>query len=245
MYTIKKLAQIAGISTRALRYYDEIGLLKPSSYTDAGYRLYDEKDVDVLQLILLYKSMGMSLNDIHNIIYNPSFDSKDALKKHRLSLIEEKKRIDTLIHTIDKSLKHMEGEFMTDSEKFIGIKTDMIEENEKKYGQEARALFGDKVDESNEKIMAMDEETLMSLQVFTDEMNNLFVEAMLSGNVEIQRRAFDMHVRWLKHYWSSYSSEAHIGLGEMYVMDDRFKAYYDELEEGLAVFVRDTIKKYA
>lgn len=189
--------------------------------------------------------MGMNLNDIHSIIYDEAFDSKAALIKHRLSLIDEKKRIDTLIHTIDKSLKHMEGEFMTDSEKFIGIKKELIEENEKKFGQEARSLFGESVDASNQKIMAMDEETLTSLQSFTEAMNVMFVEAMVEEDESKRKLAFDMHVKWLKHYWTTYTRESHIGLAEMYVLDERFKAYYEDIHVNLAQFVTDTIKKYA
>ena len=244
MYTIKKLAAIANISTRTLRYYDEIGLLKPTSYTESGYRLYDEVAVDMLQQILLYKTMGMPLTEIHQVIYKIDFNLKEALLNHKNALLEEENRIKTLISTIDKSLRHMEGESMNDKEKFEGIKAKMIEENEKEFGEEARALFGDKVDASNKKIMNMSEKDLDDVTNLTEKMNQTFIKAMETNDDELTNRACGMHVSWIKHYWDSYSKEAHIGLVEMYVMDERFKAYYDKQKEGLAVFVRDSIKKY-
>ena len=73
-YTIKKLAELAGVSTRTLRYYDEIGLLKPCRVNSSGYRIYGQKEVDLLQQILLYRSLDMKLEDIHDIISNPNFD---------------------------------------------------------------------------------------------------------------------------------------------------------------------------
>jgi DNA-binding transcriptional MerR regulator len=91
MYTIRKLAAIANISTRTLRYYDEIGLLKPTSYMESGYRLYDEVAVDMLQQILLYKTMGMPLNEIHQVIYKIDFNLKEALLNHKHFLQEEEK----------------------------------------------------------------------------------------------------------------------------------------------------------
>ena len=244
MYTIKKLAAIANISTRTLRYYDEIDLLKPTSYTESGYRLYDEVAVDMLQQILLYKTMGMPLNEIHQVIYEIDFNLKEALLNHKNALLLEENRIKTLISTIDKSLRHMEGESMNDKEKFEGIKAKMIEENEKEFGEEARALFGDKVDASNKKIMNMSEKDLDDVTQLTEKMNQTFIKAMETNDNELTTRACEMHVSWIKHYWDTYSKEAHIGLIEMYVMDERFKVYYDKQKEGLAVFVRDSIKKY-
>lgn len=79
-YTIKRLAELAGVSARTLRYYDEIGLLRPCRINSAGYRIYGEREVDLLQQILFYKSMDMKLEEIQKIISNPDFDTKKALE---------------------------------------------------------------------------------------------------------------------------------------------------------------------
>ena len=88
-YTIKKLAEMAGISTRTLRYYDEIGLLKPCRVNSSGYRIYGVKEVDILQHILLYRSMDIKLDEIQNIISNPSFDICQSLIEHQKTLFLE------------------------------------------------------------------------------------------------------------------------------------------------------------
>jgi len=73
-YTVKQLADLAGVSTQTLRYYDQIGLLKPAGTTEAGYRLYSSAEVDRLQQILFYREIGMSLEQIGEIISAPDFD---------------------------------------------------------------------------------------------------------------------------------------------------------------------------
>ena len=90
-YSIKKLSQIAGVSTRTLRYYDEINLLKPARINSSGYRIYGAKEVDRLQQILFYKELGLNLDHIKEIINNPKFDKISALKEHKLKLLEMKK----------------------------------------------------------------------------------------------------------------------------------------------------------
>ena len=153
-YTVQKLGQIAGISTRTLRYYDEIGILKPARINSSGYRIYGLAEVDKLQQILFYKELGLGLDAIKEIINEPSFDSLTALKEHRCKLLDKKKQLDLLIANVDKTIAVKErGITMTDSEKFAGFKQKLIIDNEKKYGQEIRTKYGDEaVDKSNKKL---------------------------------------------------------------------------------------------
>ncbi|MGO0806770.1 MerR family transcriptional regulator, partial [Clostridioides difficile] len=74
-YTVQKLSKLAGISTRTLRYYDEIGLLKPLKINSSGYRIYGQNEVNKLQQILFYRELGINLENIKNIINSPNFDS--------------------------------------------------------------------------------------------------------------------------------------------------------------------------
>lgn len=247
MYTIKKLATLAHLSTRALRYYDEIGLLKPTSYTDSKYRLYDKEAVDRLQHILFYKAMGISLMTIKDILDADDFNPEEALLRHKTSLEKEKVRLETLIHTIDKTLRNMKGDYdMTDKEKFEGLKEKMIAEHEEKYGEESRELYGDKVNASIKKIRGMSEEEMKIIDVLATEMQQAFVEAYKLGDPTsaLSMKACGMHKKWLSHYWDFYSKEAHLGLVTMYVEDERFKAYYDKIEKGLSGFMLKAMKEY-
>jgi DNA-binding transcriptional MerR regulator len=159
-YTIQKLAQIAGISTRTLRYYDEIGILKPARINSSGYRIYGQAEVDRLQQILFYRELGVSLDHIKDIITAPAFDSAQALKEHREKLLEKRNQLDELIANVEKTIALTEGRTsMSNKEKFKGFKKKMVEDNEKKYGKEIREKYGNEtVEKSNAKVMNMTQE---------------------------------------------------------------------------------------
>src|ERR1700722_19137187 len=86
-YTVKKLARISGISIRTLRFYDEIGLLKPAYYGNNNYRYYEEEQLLMLQQILFYRELGFSLNDIQKIISSDDFNKIDVLISHKQVLV--------------------------------------------------------------------------------------------------------------------------------------------------------------
>lgn len=93
-YTVNQLAKIAGVSGRTLRYYDKIDLLKPARVNSSGYRIYGQKEVNLLQQILIYRELDLSLEDIKAIISNPDFDRKTALKNHYNQLKSKRNRLD-------------------------------------------------------------------------------------------------------------------------------------------------------
>lgn len=159
-YTVQKLAKLAGVSPRTLRYYDEIGILKPARINSSGYRIYGQSEVDKLQQILFYRELGVALDKIKEILNSPSFDSIKALREHREKLLKKREQIDLLIANVEKTIALREGRIeMSDKEKFEGFKQRMIDENEKKYGKEIREKYGDDtVDKSNAKFLNMTEE---------------------------------------------------------------------------------------
>lgn len=247
-YTVQKLAQLAGVSSRTLRYYDEIGILKPARTNSSGYRIYGQQEVDRLQQILFYRELGISLDQIKEIITAPAFDAADALKEHREKLLEKRKQLDLLITNVEKTIASAEGRTtMSDKEKFEGFKKKMIEDNEEQYGKEIREKYGDEtVDKSNAKLMNMTQEEHEAVTKLAEEVNSTLAQAMETGDPagELAQKAADLHKQWITFYWSEYSKEAHAGLGEMYVADERFKAYYDKIRPGAAEFLRDAINIY-
>ena len=92
MMTVKEIAKLTGISARTLHYYDEIGLLKPTKKSEAGYRLYDEKALETLQQILFFREFDIPLKDIKTVIQNPSFDRNQILLMQRKMLVAKKER---------------------------------------------------------------------------------------------------------------------------------------------------------
>ncbi|AEV68853.1 MerR family transcriptional regulator [Acetivibrio clariflavus] len=247
-YTVQKLAKIAGISSRTLRYYDEIGILKPARISSSGYRIYGKAEVDMLQQILFYRELGVSLDDIKKILSSPSFNASDALKEHRKKLLAKREQIDLLIANIDKTIAAMEGRInMSDKEKFEGFKQKLIDDNEKKYGKEIREKYGNEtVDKSNKKLKDMTYHQYAEAEKLNEEILSTLKEAMKTGDPasELAQKAADLHRQWLCFFWDSYSKEAHAGVAQMYVDDERFTAYYDKVQPGAAAFLRDAILIY-
>lgn len=247
-YTVQKLASMAGISSRTLRYYDEIGILKPARINSSGYRIYGQKEVDRLQQILFYRELGVDLESIKNIVTSPSFDGAKALKEHRAKLLERRKQLDLLIANVDKTIALSERRIsMSNKEKFEGFKKKMIDENEEKYGKEIREKYGeDTVNKSNAKMMNMTEEEYAEFERLSLAVNETLKEAFATGDPagELAQKAADLHKQWLCYTWPQYSKEAHAGLAQMYVDDERFTAYYDKEQPGTAEFLRDAIFIY-
>ncbi|WP_312371103.1 MerR family transcriptional regulator [Lachnoclostridium sp.] len=249
-YTVNKLAKMSGISTRTLHYYDEIGLLSPERISSNGYRIYGQLQVDLLQQILFFRELGLSLEEIKEIIYSKTFDQTLALENHLTALYRKKEQIDLLIQNVSKTIRAVKGEIiMGDKEKFEGFKQKLVEENGQKFGEEIRQKYGDKVVEaSNAKVKNMTQEQYAKVEQLSKEVNETLREATLLGDPanELAQKACDLHRQWLCYFWPDgmYSKEAHKGLATMYCEDERFKAYYDAITPGCAEFLRDAIDIY-
>lgn len=105
MRTVKEISELTGISVRTLHYYDEIGLLKPTKKSDAGYRLYDDKALETLQQILFFREFDISLKEIKAVLDNPALERNQILQVQRKMLVTKKERMERLIASIDDILK--------------------------------------------------------------------------------------------------------------------------------------------
>jgi len=247
-YSISQLSKLAGVSSRTLRYYEEIGLLIPREKAGNGYRYYDSAQVDKLQQIMFYRSFDIELEEIKNILASDYFDPIKALENHREKLENQKTKINRLIDNVNKTIMSLKGETtMSDKEKFAAFKQNIVNENEKKYGEEVRKKYGDKaVDETNKKILDMTQESWSSLEELNELLNNTLKTAVESGNPasETAQKACALHKEWLCHYWNFYNKEAHLNLCLMYTQDERFKEYYEKITPGCADFLYEAMKIY-
>ena len=250
-YTVSKLAKLAGISTRTLRYYDQFGLLSSARTSENGYRLYGSNEIDRLQHILFYRELDMSLEDIKKtltVIPDLARNPLNMLQSHLGALRNKRSQLDILIVNVEKSILAAKGEIiMKDHEKFEGFVEKMIEDNEDKYGEEIREKYGETaVDASNNRLRDMSEEQFVEAERLSRELNDVLSLAMQEGNPkdELAQKACELHKRWLCVYWPEYSKEAHIGVAQMYVDDPRFTAHYDKIAPGCAVFLRDAVLNF-
>jgi len=247
-YTVQKLARLAGISPRTLRYYDEIGLLKPARMTGSGYRIYGEEQVNRLQQILFYRELGCSLEMINEIMQSPNFDELTALRQHRAQLIDRRKQLDALIRNVEMTIASREGRItMSDSQKFEGFKKQLVEDNERQYGKEIREKYGDDtVDQANRKLLNMTEEQYEEMQRVEAEFKKTLAAAHETGDPagELAQKAAELHRKWLSFNWPNYSKEAHLGLVQMYVDDERFAHFFAGQQPGAIEFLRDAVRVY-
>lgn len=249
-YTVKQLADLSGVSPRTLRYYDEIELLKPAEITEAGYRLYQQAEVDRLQQILVYRSMGLPLKEIQQLLDQPEFKIETALYKQQKQLLKKRQEIDELLLLVDQTLAHYKGEQeMNNEEKFELFKQQAWQENEAQYGEELREKYGEEtVKQAADKWSEMSQREFQSKEELEQELLKKLKEygqapGLPSG---LAAHIFSLHKKWLQYSWQEYSAEAHRGVAEMYVLDERFTEYY-ELRAGknAANWLRDIIQYYA
>ncbi len=244
-YTINRLAKLAGISTRTLRYYDEIGLLISKRISSNGYRIYGEQEVNQFQQILFYKERGIPLEEIKKTITSENFNVFSALESHLNMLLKKRDQLDKLINNVEKTMQAMKGEItMSDKEKFEGFLKELVKDNEKKYGKEIREKYEEeKVNAANAKLLKMSKEQYAALQNLTQEFNKTLKGATEEGDPasEKAQKVCELHKKWLCYFWSDYSKEAHIGITQMYVEDPRFSAYYEAIAPGYAAFLRDAV----
>ena len=249
-YTVKQVSELSGASIRALHHYEELGLLCPKRRSN-GYREYTGSDIERLQQILLYRECGMELSAVKQVLDGPDYDRHAALEQHLAVLHARKQEIDTLIQTVEKTIRSLEGgEVMTDEERFEGLKHKAIEDNERTYGAEARRRHGDAViDAANEKLLDMDKGQWAA----KDELEAAIIEQLKTALAEgdpfgaAAHKLAQMHEQWIRLQWpdGAYSREAHQGLAHGYLADARFTAYYDERAgEGATAFLVQALDAY-
>lgn len=249
-YTVGQLAKLSGLTTRTLRYYDQIDLLKPSKLRSNGYRIYTEAEVDKLQQILFFRTLEMSPEAIKTILEFAGYDAQNALEEHLETLYRRKDRLEQLIANAKKTIASMKGESkMTDKEKFEGFKKKLLEENQEKYGKELMEKYGEKqIKKSNEKFAKLTQEQYEAAEELAGRFAQTLKEAALTGNpaCEAAREACRLHREWLGFFWTDHAikPQAHINLAAMYCSDPRFQENMEAIAEGRAEFFKEALEIY-
>lgn len=242
VYTIKKLADLAGVSVRTLHYYDEIGLLKPQFRNKSGYRYYGEEAVMRLQQIMFFRELGFGLKEIGKIILKPDFDVLEALQSHRALLLKKSERVNELLVTVDKTIKKLKGEVkMQIKEYYQGFSDEQIE----KYRREARERWGEKtLEESEKRVIKMGKEKFAAIQAEGNIIFKTISNNMAKGfdSTEVQEQVAEWR-QWLENF-SHYSEESVLGLGRVYSQDMEFARFFRKIHKDLPEFLTKAIEYY-
>jgi len=232
---IKKFAELTGVSVRTLHYYDEIGLLKPSSVDRfTGYRYYDESSLLRMQEILFYRELDFSLKSIAEILSSPNYNREKALKEQKKLLTLKKERLERLILSIDNAVKGENVMSAFDNSEFEAYKS----ETKEKWGNtEAYAEFESKTKDYSKERFADINSGLESIF-------GSFAELMQTGAVPSSAEAQALVKKLQDYITQSYytcTDEILKGLGQMYVADERFKNNIDKHAPGTAEYTSKAI----
>jgi DNA-binding transcriptional MerR regulator len=241
-YTIKQLAELAGVTPRTLRYYDEIGLLSPAQTGANGYRLYNQGSLLQLQQILFFRELDMPLKDIQQILSRPDFDLLQALETHRLALRKRSQRLSQLIDTLDQTIATLKGEWiMNEKDYFAGFDHSQYEEEaQKRWGQtqayqQSQARYKSYSKEQKAALIAQSAEItlrMVPVDASIQPDDPTVQQAIADYHAYINKNFYDCDVAFLRN------------LADMWVEDPRFAKTYDSIRAGGAVFARQAVQIY-
>ena len=235
---IKEFTEATGVSVRTLHYYDEIGLLRPAFIDEnTSYRYYDEASLFRMQEILFYRELDFSLKSIIDMLSSPNYDKNEVLKEQKKLLMLKKERLERLILAIDSSTKGDSVSMIFDNSEFENYKSEVKEKwcNTKAYNEHLEKTKNYSKDKWNN---------------LTDEMNNIFKEFSICMRNDKKVNSIEVInlVKMLQDFitlnYYNCTNEILKGLGQMYVLDERFKNNIDKFGDGTAKFVSEAIKVY-
>ncbi|MEV6967710.1 MerR family transcriptional regulator [Hamadaea sp. NPDC051192] len=241
--TVGQVAELAGVTVRTLHHYDEIGLLTPGGRTSAGYRRYDDADLDRLQQILLYRELGFSLEEIAVILDDPDADAREHLRRQHRLLTGRIARLREMVAAVEYVLEAQKvGIDLTPEEKFE-VFGDFDPDQ---YAAEAEQRWGgtDAYAESARRTQRYTKEDWLRIQQETADLLERWIAAYDAGvpaDSEAGMALAEEHRQQLSKFFYDCTFEIHTGLAEMYLADERFTRNYDQHRPGLAQYVHDTI----
>lgn len=239
MMTVNEVSKLTGVSIRTLQYYDSIGLLKPSEYTESGYRLYDDTSLERLQQILLFKELEFPLKEIKTIIDAPNFDRSKALEQQIELLTMKKEHLENLIN-FARGIKWLGVKTMD----FTAFDTRKIDE----YSKRAKEQWGKSPEykEFEEKAKNWNEE---QEQIIANDFMQIFAEFGQLMTLEPSEEKVQLQVRKLQDYISEHfytcTEEILNSLGKMYAGGGEFTESIDKVGgTGTADFTAKAIEFY-
>jgi DNA-binding transcriptional MerR regulator len=243
VFTVGQVADEFGVTVRTLHHYDEIGLLRPSERSRAGYRLYTSADLERLQNIVVYRRLGFALDEIASLLDASGADLEGHLRRQRAAVESQIDELQGLVRAIDRALeKQMSGLQLTREEQRELFGDGYSED----YAVEAQERWGDTDawKESARRTARYTKADWVQIKAEGEAVLAAFVAAKRSGlpaDSEAAMDAAEQHRRHIDERFYSIGPAFHRGLADMYISDPRFTRTYEDLEPGLAEYVRDAI----
>jgi DNA-binding transcriptional MerR regulator len=246
-HTVGSVARMAGITVRTLHHYDEIGLLSPNDRSEAGYRRYDDADLERLQRILFFRELGFALDEIKTVMADGSSDASAHLARQHAMLLDRIARLQRMAAAVEKAMEaRTMGINLTPEERFE-VFGDFDPDD---HAAEVADRWGttDAYRESQRRVARYTKADWERMKAESAEPVNRLVAAMKSGLPADSIDAMDAaeaHRQHISRWFYECTTEIHLGLAEMYVADPRFTATYEAISTGLAHYLHDAIKANA
>lgn len=246
-YTINQLAKLSGISTRTLRFYDEIGLLKPAFYGENQYRYYKEEQLLMLQQILFFRELEFPLNDIKEILSSNDFDKIDSLRQHKSKLQSNIEQTHTLIKTIDKTISHLRGKMkMNIEEMFEGFDPVKQQEHEQ-YMLDTGVISQKQIDDSWERVADWKKSDWENFKTSGDTLNQALAKVVtedLAVDSDVVQQLIQQHYDWVNNFWTP-NRATYKGLGQMYLDHPDYRIFYNRYHPDLVEFLVEAMNIFA
>jgi DNA-binding transcriptional MerR regulator len=242
-FTVGELSRLTGLTVRALHHYDEIGLVRPSQRSAAGYRLYDDADALRLQQVMVLRELGVPLDQIGAAI-DEAADRAVLLRQHRAQLTDKRARLDRMLAAVDAALGVLEKGKQMQSEDFKAM-FDGFDPADHEAEVQQRWGNTEAYRESARRTQKYGKPEWEAIRTESEEIYARLAALMQQGaaaTAPAVQAAVEDHRRHIERWFYPCSSELHKGLGEMYVADPRFTATFDKKAgPGFAQFFRDAI----
>ena len=242
-FTVGELSRLTGLTVRALHHYDEIGLVRPSQRTAAGYRLYDEADALRLQQVMVLRELGVPLDQIGAAI-DAAADRAALLRTHRAALVDKRGRLDRMLAAVDATLRVLEkDETQMRTEDFKAM-FDGFDPADHEAEVQQRWGHTEAYRESARRTQKYGKPEWEAIRRESEAIYARIAELMQQGVAAADpavQAAVEDHRMHLDRWFYPCSKQMHHGLGEMYVADARFTANLDKVAPGFARFLRDAI----
>jgi DNA-binding transcriptional MerR regulator len=244
--TVGQVAALARVSVRTLHHYDEIGLLRPSGRSAAGYRLYDDADLDRLHQVMLYRGLGFSLDDVAAVLDDRTVTPTEHLRRQLALLSQRVGELEEMRLAVERQLEARSMDIrLTREEQFEVFGPDHAGKQEA-YAAEAEERWGDTDawKQSQARTSQYTKAQWVQIKAEGDDLNRRLVEALASGAPATGGTAMDLaeeHRQQISRWFYDCPVPMHRGLADMYLADPRFTATYEQLAPGLAQFVHDAV----
>ncbi|MBV2354646.1 MerR family transcriptional regulator [Streptomyces sp. J2-1] len=242
-YSVGQVAGFAGVTVRTLHHYDEIGLLVPSERTRAGHRRYADADLDRLQRILFHRELGFPLDEVAALLDDPDADQRAHLRRHLELLTARIERLKRMAEAVEHAMEaRTMGIDLTPEERFEVFG----DQDPERHAEEAEQRWGGTgaYAESRRRTARYTKEDWRRMRAETDDWNARYAALLADGEPADGTAATGLaeeHRLHICRWFYDCPHPVHRALGDMYVADERFTAYYDSLAPGLAEHLRAAI----